>query len=80
MPHPNPYEFSEEECNMMLPHDRFIMTEKLVLGIGRGFDFINARTGRNRDTTVYYVSAENAKKVLDHYAHWKRKPLEINGK
>lgn len=71
------YELPAEEYGRELPHDRFIMTEKLVIGIGRGMDFINHRTKKNRDTTVSIVSVADVKTVLSHYSKYNKETMEI---
>ena len=54
-----------------LPHDRFLVTDQVGLSLGRGMDFLNRATRKNRDITVNYVSTDEVEALLATFAHSK---------
>ena len=55
-----------------LPHERFIVTDQLALEIGRGMDFLDRATHRNRDVSIGYKSMKEVQDLLNSYAIYKR--------
>jgi len=51
-----------------LPHDRYLITDQIVIDIGRGFDFLDRNTRKNRDLTVGYKSFKEVDNLLKSYA------------
>ncbi|RZB36910.1 MAG: hypothetical protein SRB2_01710 [Desulfobacteraceae bacterium Eth-SRB2] len=51
-----------------LPHDRYLVTDQIVIDIGRGFDFLDRNTRKNRDLTVGYKSFKEVDNLLKSYA------------
>jgi len=47
-----------------LPHQRFILTDQIAIGVDRGLDFLDRATGRCRDTCVYYQEPIDTRKLL----------------
>jgi hypothetical protein len=59
------YESTQDE--QYLPHDRFITTDQISLQIGRGMDFLDKKTNKNRDTTIGLKSAAEVDDLLESY-------------
>jgi hypothetical protein len=59
----------------VLPHERFILTDQIALEIGRGMDFLNQKTARNRDVSVGYKSMKEVHDLLNSYSAG-RLPIE----
>lgn len=51
-----------------LPHDRFMITDQVVIDIGRGLDFLDRKTHKNRDLTIGYKSFREVDNLLKSYA------------
>ena len=60
--------YADDISHQLLPHDRFIMTDQFCFSIGRGLDFLDRSTGRNRDVSLSIISQDECQKVLDCYA------------
>lgn len=60
-----------------LPHDRYIITDQISLYIGRGMDFLNPRTKRNRDISINYVKKEEVASSLSGYQKWMLEPVIV---
>jgi hypothetical protein len=52
------------EC---LPHERFVFTDQVAIGIDRGLDFLDKGTRRARDVFVTYKKIEECESVLQYY-------------
>jgi len=50
-----------------LPHDRFITTDQVALGIPRGMDFLDRKTGKNRDVSMDYKSKKQVAALMRNY-------------
>ena len=55
----------DEQC---LPHDRFVTTDQISLTIGRGMDFLDKNTRKNRDVTIGLKNADEVTRLLESYA------------
>ena len=55
----------DEQC---LPHDRFVTTDQISLTIGRGMDFLDKNTHKNRDVTIGLKSVDEVNRLLESYA------------
>jgi hypothetical protein len=53
-----------EKC---LPHERFIFTDQIAFEIGRGMDFIDRNTQKNRDVSIGYKSLKEVGELLKAY-------------
>jgi hypothetical protein len=51
-----------------LPHERFILTDQMALEIGRGMDFLDCNTRKNRDVSIGYKSMAEVDDLLRSYA------------
>ena len=60
------YEFIDNGA--CLPHDRFILTDQIALDIGRGMDFLDETTRRNRDTFMGYKNITEVTNFLRNYS------------
>jgi hypothetical protein len=69
------YELSAPEN--VLPHERFILTDQIALEIGRGMDFLNAATGRNRDVSIGYKSMKEVHDLLKSYSASRRPAIAV---
>lgn len=52
----------------VLPHDRYLITDQIVIDIGRGLDFLDRNTKKNRDLTIGYKSFKEVDDLLKSYA------------
>lgn len=60
-----------------LPHERFIFTDQIALEVGRGMDFLDRQTHKNRDISLGYKSAQEVQKLLKAYAAGALPPVVI---
>ena len=51
-----------------MPHERFVQTDQIALGIDRGMDFLDAHTARSRDVFVSYKGLSACAAVLNSYS------------
>jgi hypothetical protein len=51
-----------------LPHDRFMITDQVVIDLGRGLDFLDRKTHKNRDLTIGYKSFKEVDNLLKSYS------------
>jgi len=54
----------DEQC---LPHDRYFVTDQIAFQIGRGMDFIDKKTKRNRDTDINLKDPKEIENLIRHY-------------
>lgn len=52
-----------------LPHARFILTDQIVLKIDPGMDFLDPKTGKNRDVCIECKSSKEVNTLLKSYPH-----------
>ena len=52
-----------------LPHARFIITDQITLKIDPGMDFLDPKTGKNRDVCIEYKSCKEVNTLLKSYTH-----------
>jgi len=52
-----------------LPHDRFIITDQIALTIGRGMDFLNKKTKKNRNTTIHCCMKDDFTKSINTFSN-----------
>ncbi|MEA1878026.1 MAG: hypothetical protein U9N86_14310 [Bacteroidota bacterium] len=52
-----------------LPHARFILTDQIVLKIDPGMDFLDPKTGKNRDACIECKSSKEVNTLLKSYSH-----------
>jgi hypothetical protein len=69
--------YDEVSDKKALPHDRFIVTDQVAIGLPRGMDFLNRVTKKNRDLTLDYKSGNEVKKLVASYASGKRPEIEL---
>ncbi|HEX8177769.1 MAG TPA: hypothetical protein VF543_21960 [Pyrinomonadaceae bacterium] len=60
-----------------LPHDRFIVTDQIALGLPRGMDFLNGATRKNRDFSLDYKSVEQVSDLIASYATSRQPEIEL---
>jgi len=60
-----------------LPHDRYMITDQIVIDFGRGLDFLDRNTRKNRDLTVGYKSYKEVGNLLKSYASAKLPRISI---
>ncbi len=53
----------------ILPHDRYMITDQIVIDFGRGMDFLDRKTRKNRDLTVGYKNYKEVDNLLRSYAY-----------
>lgn len=56
------------DASQVLPHDRYIITDQVVIDFGRGLDFLDKETRQNRDLTIGYKSVKEVDNLLKSYA------------
>jgi hypothetical protein len=54
----NFYEDQTKAGIQCLPHERYLFTNQVALEIGRGMDFLNKATGKNRDVSINLKDAD----------------------
>ncbi len=60
-----------------LPHERFIMTDQVALNIGRGMDFLDKKTKRNRDILIKLAKEDEIKDSINRCHNWMIEPVII---
>lgn len=50
-----------------LPHERYFVTDQIAFQIGRGMDFIDRKTKRNRDTSIDLKDLKSIEDIIQHY-------------
>ena len=63
--------------NHALPHDRFIWTDQFAFDIGRGMDFLDRTTGRNRDVSINLKDASEVTAAMAHCAGMRTETREL---
>ena len=53
--------------SQVLPHDRYLITDQIVIDIGRGLDFLDQNTQKNRDLTIGYKNPKEVDSLLKNY-------------
>ena len=54
--------------SQVLPHDRYLITDQVAIDFGRGLDFLDKNTRKNRDLTIGYTSFKEVDNLLKSYA------------
>lgn len=60
-----------------LPHQRFIITDQIALGLDRGMDFLNEKTSRNRDLTIDYKNNDQVNDLIASYATGRQLEIDL---
>lgn len=60
-----------------MPHERFVITDQIALGIDRGMDFLDRNSGQARDVFVNYKSSSDCEGILRHYAAGRQAVMTI---
>lgn len=50
-----------------LPHDRYFVTDQIAFQIGRGMDFLDRNTHKNKDTSIEIKNPSMIEKKIEHY-------------
>jgi hypothetical protein len=66
----------DEQC---LPHDRFITSDQISLTVGRGMDFLDKKTHKNRDVTIGLKSIDEVSRLLESYTKDIEERVTISG-
>jgi len=69
--------YESEDGSRCLPHERFFITDQIGFDIGRGMDFLNPNTHRNRDTKVGIINPVDIEKLIEKYSDYKLATIEI---
>ncbi len=64
------YYYQEIDNNQCLPHERYLITDQIAFQIGRGMDFIDKNTRRNRDTSIDLKDPTSIEKIIQHYKNF----------
>lgn len=67
----------ERDDEAELPHQRFIITDQVAIGIDRGMDFLDRKTRRNRDVTLDYKSRNEIERILQSYEAARRELIVL---
>lgn len=65
------------DSTQALPHDRYLITDQFVIDLGRGMDFLDRKTHKNRDLTLGYKSYSEVEALLKDYASAKLPRISI---
>jgi hypothetical protein len=60
-----------------LPHQRFIVTDQIALGLDRGMDFLSDRTRQNRDVTIDYKNNDEVNDLIASYAPSRQLEIDL---
>ena len=60
-----------------LPHDRYIWTDQFAFDIGRGMDFLDRETRRNRDVSINLKSVSEVTAAMAHFAGMRTETREL---
>jgi hypothetical protein len=71
------YLYQRTDSPSHLPHDRFIVTDQIAIGVPRGVDFLDRGTGRNRDLTIDYKGKTDVESLLRDYVKWRQEPIVL---
>lgn len=69
--------YDQVSVNAALPHDRFIVTDQITIGLPRGMDFLNRVTKKNRDLTLDYKNGDQVNKLIASYAEGRRPEIDL---
>jgi hypothetical protein len=69
--------YDQVSVNAALPHDRFIVTDQIALGLPRGMDFLNRETRKNRDLTLDYKNNDQVNKLIASYAIGRQPEIDL---
>lgn len=69
--------YDQVSVSAALPHDRFIVTDQIALGLPRGMDFLNRETGKNRDLTLDYKNNDQVNKLIASYSSGRRPEIDL---
>lgn len=60
--------FDDPITSSALPHERYIWTDQFAFAVGRGMDFLNRATGKNRDVSIDMKDEGDVSSVVAWYA------------
>lgn len=60
-----------------LPHERYLVTNQVALEIGRGMDFLDKATGRNRDVSINLKDSATVRAKIGAYAAFAAAPVRV---
>jgi hypothetical protein len=60
-----------------LPHERFIVTDQIAIEIGRGMDFLDRSTHRNRDVSIGYKSIKEVNDLITSYQVYRQQTVRF---
>ena len=60
-----------------LPHDRYIWTDQFAFDIGRGMDFLDRETRKNRDVSINLKSVSEVTAAMAHFAGMRTETREL---
>jgi hypothetical protein len=69
--------YESPDAARALHHDRYILTDQIALQVGRGMDFLNRSTQKNRDTNMNLKSEDKIGRILATYAGFQTVKITI---
>lgn len=69
--------YDHEIPDKCLPHERFIFTDQIAFEIGRGMDFIDRKTRKNRDISIGIKDKKEVENLLKAYKGGMLTPITI---
>jgi hypothetical protein len=58
-------------CARSLPHERFLWTDQFALEIGRGMDFLDPKTRKNRDVSLNLKDQEQVARKVEQFSQFR---------
>jgi len=69
--------YETQDGSLCLPHDRYFITDQIAFQIGRGMDFLDRDTHKNRDTSIEIKDPLKIEKKIEHYKDNKLEAITI---
>jgi len=69
--------YETTDGSQCLPHDRYFITDQIAFQIGRGMDFLDRNTHKNRDTSINIKNPSTVEKALEKYNENRLPPILI---
>lgn len=69
--------YETADGSQRLPHDRYFITDQIAFQIGRGMDFLDRNTRKNRDTTIELKNPFIIEAKIEQYKDNKLPPIVI---
>lgn len=69
--------YNVPDPDQCLPHERFIVTDQIAIEIGRGMDFLDRKTHKNRDVSIGYKNIKEVNDLISSYQTYKQRSVRF---